>query len=200
MELRTKRLILRKPKISDWKDLVEGLNDFNTSKYLSSVPYPYKKKDALDWVKKSKKVWLKKEKNKYPFVIELREEKKVIGGIELHGVNKENGLGNTGSWVNKSYRRKGYITEAKIAINDFTFNKLKLRKLETEAFKNNKASNAVQISVGYKYEGCRKKHHISKATGKAQDSNLYGLMKEDWKKVRSKVVKKLEEKIKRLEK
>lgn len=32
MELETKRLILRKPKKSDWKDVVEGVSDYDVAK------------------------------------------------------------------------------------------------------------------------------------------------------------------------
>ena len=51
MILKTKRLILRSPRKSDWKDILEGASDIEVSKYLLLVPHPYKKKDALSWVK-----------------------------------------------------------------------------------------------------------------------------------------------------
>jgi len=85
-------------------------------------------------------------------------------------------------------------------VNEFAFNKLKMRKMETGAFVDNKASNATQKSIGYEYEGLRKKHYLSKSTGKIHDENLYGLMKEDWKKNLPKLKKHLEEKIKKLDK
>ncbi len=44
MKLITKRLILRKPKKSDWKDLVEGVGEYDVAKMLLVVPHPYKKK------------------------------------------------------------------------------------------------------------------------------------------------------------
>ncbi|MBU1129062.1 MAG: GNAT family N-acetyltransferase [Nanoarchaeota archaeon] len=76
MKLETKRLILRTPKISDWKDIVEGIGNLKVSKNVSSVPYPYKKKDALDWINKQIKESKKKKKKGYSFVIELKSEKK----------------------------------------------------------------------------------------------------------------------------
>ncbi|GAH80485.1 unnamed protein product, partial [marine sediment metagenome] len=50
MRLETKRLILRTPRKSDWKDIVEAVGDIKVSKFLSLVPHPYKKKDALLWI------------------------------------------------------------------------------------------------------------------------------------------------------
>lgn len=197
MKLETQRLILRKPKKSDWKDLVEGLNNMNVAKTLMKVKNPYRKKDAEDWIKTCIKEWNKKEKEFYPFMIELKSENKVIGQIDLR-INMHNKIGNTASWINEEYWRKGYITEAKIAVNDLAFNKLKLRKLETDAYLINKASNATQKRVGYKSEGLRRKHSVCIATGKIHDEYLYGLLKPEWKKVRPKLIKHLKEKIKQL--
>jgi len=198
MKLETKRLILRKPKISDWEDVLEGVKDIEVTKYMTVVPHPYKKKDAKRFIKDCLKKWNKKEQTSYPFFIELRSEKKVIGVIEIFGYNKQHKICETGSWINKRYWRKGYISEAKIAVNEFAFNKLKVRKMETGVYEKNKASNATQKAMGYKYEGTRLKHHISKSTGEIHDEHLYGLLKEDWKKNLPKLKKKLNEKIRKL--
>ncbi len=194
MILKTKRLILRKPKKSDWKDILEACKELDVTKNLAVVPYPYRKKDAIWFVNSCLKSWRKKKKEKYPFFIELKSEKKVIGVIGLHDINKFNETVKTGSWINKKYWRKGYITEAKIALNEFVFNKLKMRKMETSVFVFNKASNATQKAMGYKYEGTKIKSRKCKATGKIHDEHLYGLMKSDWKKNLPKLKKKLENK------
>ena len=186
MKKETKRLILRKPKKSDWKDIVEGVGEYDIAKMLLVVPHPYNKKDAEDYLKLVIKRWGKKIKDDYTFVIELKSEKKVIGAIGIHRIEKFSGTGTTGSWINKKYWRNGYMTEAKIVVNDFAFNKLKLRKLNSDVFTENKASNAIQVKMGYKLEGTRRKNNRSKASGKIHDVNIYGLLKEDWKKARVK--------------
>ena len=198
MRFETKRLILRKPKISDWKDIFEGCKDLEVTKYLANVPHPYRKKDAQEFIKRCLKKWRKKEKTEYPFFIELKSEKKVIGVLTITNYNKQHKRCETGSWINKHYWRKGYITEAKIAVNEFAFNKLKVRKMETGTSDKNRASNATQTAVGYKYEGTRRKRHIIQATGKIYDEHMYGLLKEDWKKNLPKIKKKLNEKMKKL--
>jgi RimJ/RimL family protein N-acetyltransferase len=199
MILKTKRLVLRPPRKEDWKDLVEGCNDIETSKYVSTMPYPYKKKDAVSWIKKCQNKWRKKEKDDYPFFIELKKEKKVIGAISITNIKKQDKKCETGSWLNKKYRRKAYMSEAKIAVNEFVFNKLRLRKMETSVLSFNKVSRATQGGVGYKYEGTRKKSVISLVTGKIHDKVLYGLLKEDWKKNLLKLKRKLANKINKLE-
>ncbi len=193
MEIKTKRLILRKPRMRDWKDLVEGVGNIDVAKNTCGIPNPYKKKDAIKYIKTAPKKWKKED---YLFYIELKSEKKVIGAIGIHKINKFNKTADTGSWINEKYWKKGYITEAKIAINDFAFNKLKLRRLNSGVFKENIASNATQKKMGYKLEGVKRKAIRSKATGKIHDENVYGLLKEDWKKVRPKLKKEMKKKLK----
>ena len=41
--------------------------------------------------------------------------------------------------------------------------------------------------MGYKLEGVQRKKIKTQATGKIHDLNIYGLLKEDWKKVRGRL-------------
>lgn len=41
IKLETKRLILRKPRKSDWKDIVEGAGEYDIAKMMSNIPHPY---------------------------------------------------------------------------------------------------------------------------------------------------------------
>jgi ribosomal-protein-alanine N-acetyltransferase len=198
MKLETKRLILREPKPSDWKDVLEGCKDIEVTRYLGTAPHPYREKDARGFIKHCLKKWKEKNQTSFPFFIELKSEKKVIGVIEILNYSKQHKICETGSWISKDYWRKGYITEAKLAVNEFAFNKLKVRKMETGAYEKNTASNATQKAMGYKYEGTKLKHHIPKSTGKIHDKHFYGLFKEDWKRNLPKLKKKLNDKINRL--
>jgi len=196
MNFKTKRLILRPPRKSDWKDIVEGCKDLEVSKWLAVVPYPYNKKEAMEFINKKIKDLRKKEKYSYVFFIELKSEKKVIGVTDIHEINKLDKTAKTGTWINKNYWRHGYILEAKVPVLDFVFNKLKLRKIETEAFVENKASNAMSKKLGFKKEGTKIKTTICNATRKIHDANIYGLLKEEWKKIRPKIIKEINRKMK----
>ena len=182
MQLETNRLILRKARKSDCEDIIEGASPLQIAQWMTTLPHTYQKSDAEWFIQDSIKKWNKK--TNFTFFIELKSEKKVIGVITLGGINTFSGTATTGSWVNKKYHKKGYMTEAKIAANDFAFNELKLTRLNSTVFVSNKASNATQIKMGYQLEGMSRKAQRSKATGKTHDINIYGLLKEDWKKVR----------------
>jgi RimJ/RimL family protein N-acetyltransferase len=174
--------------MSDWKDVVEGVGDLDVCKNMVSVPYPYHKKDADNFIKFQIKQSKEKKPKNYNFFLELKSEKKVIGCLSIVKIDYFSGIGETGSWVNKKYWRKGYMTEAKIMVNDFAFDKLKLRRLHSLVFTGNKASKATQQKMGYKLEGKMRKCARSKATGEIHDENIYGLLKEDWIKARKKLV------------
>lgn len=196
MKIETPRLILRKLKKEDVKDLIEGAGDFNVAKFVETIPHPYTKKDALWIINKSQSEWDKKQKSDYIFGIELKSEKKLIGIIHFGNIKFFHGTATTGSWINRKYWRQGYITEAKIHANEFIFKKLKLRKLNSTVFTKNLASNKTQQKMGYKKEGIKRKESKSLATGKIRDLVLYGLFKEDWKKIYPKLKKELNKKLK----
>ena len=113
MKLETKRLILREPKKSDWEDMVEGAKELDVSKNLGLMPHPYTKKDAEEWINIVKEKWKKKEKDDYEFFIELKSERKYIGGIALH-IDLRNKVGKTGSWLIKNIGEKVILQRLKL--------------------------------------------------------------------------------------
>lgn len=196
MILKTKRLILRPFRKSDWKDIVEGVSNINVSKMTTCIPHPYSKKDAQKFISEKIGKWKKKNKKDYTFLIELKSEKKVIGGTTIFNIAKLSANAETGSWINKKYWRRGFILESKVPVLDFAFNKLKLRRIYSLAFVDNKASNSMSKKLGFAFEGTLRKHGKAISTGKIHDVNLYGLLKEEWVKIRQKIIKDVDNKIK----
>ena len=182
MILTTKHLILRQPKIKDAKDIIEGINNLNISKWLLVVPYPYTMKDARWYINHCAEKNKQKKKDSYSFSIELKSEKKIIGGCGISKIDNHSKTAELGYWLNENYWRQGLITEAINVLIEFASKKLKLRRLTIPAYSDNKASNALAKSLGFKYEGRLRKVAFCKATGKIHDENVYGLLKEEWKK------------------
>jgi len=184
MRLKTQRLILRSPAKKDIKDLVEGLNNLEVSRTFGAVPHPYTTRDALRWINKCSKEFRKKEKESYQFGIELKSERKLIGGVGLDHIDYFNGAASIGYWVNKEYWKQGIISEAMKPVINLAFNKLKLRRIYLYAHVPNKPSNNVAKKFGFTLEGTLRKSHKSKATGEIYSANMYGLLKEDWTKLK----------------
>lgn len=182
MKIETKRLILRPLKDSDEKSLIENINNINVSKWLLVVPYPYTKKDAKWWINKVKSQWRKKEKEDYNFGIELKSEKKIIGGIGLSSVNKFQGDASLGYWLGENYWKKKYGSEALDVLLKFAFSKLKLRRIHADVFKGNPSSGKLLEKFGFQKEGLKRKAAKCKANKKIYDCIMYGLLKRDWRK------------------
>ncbi len=172
--IETDRLILRKWKLEDVDDIVDGLNNLNVTKWLSQVPFPYTKEDAKSFINKSI------DNDLYNFAIVLKEENKVIGGTQLTNINYVHGTAGGGIWINEKYQGKGYGTEAFGARIKYAFDKLGLRRLENGYFKGNEKSHNMQLKFGYKDEGIRRKKFISQSTGNYEDEYITGLLKEEW--------------------
>ena len=187
MKLETKRLILRSPKIEDAKDIFIALNNKNLSKYMMKIPYPYNIKMAKDYIDKCNEA-IKRDKNKdYNFVIELKSEKKVIGSIGIKDVDDFKKIAGIGYWLNEDYWKQGIMSEAVFVILEFAFNKLKMRRINLICNEKNEASKAIAKKFGFKLEGIIRKAHVTLSTGKIADKYEYGLLREEWPKVKRRI-------------
>jgi ribosomal-protein-alanine N-acetyltransferase len=182
MRLETKRLILREWRKKDMADLIEGLNDLSVARWLAFVPHPYTRKDAEAWISHCKATAKSgSPRRSYDFAIELKSERKVIGGIGLERINRIHGTAGGGIWINARYHAKGYGSEAFGEKIRFAFQDLKLRRLENGFFKGNSSSARMQQKFGYKLEGLKRKAFRCMADGKLKDEYIMGLLKPEWK-------------------
>ncbi len=180
MELNTARLRIREYEKDDASDLIGNINDLEVSKNLLLVPHPYDDKEANWWINKCHEEARRKPRINYDFVIELKSEKKLVGGIGLTKVDSFQGKAEIGFWLGKKYWRQGLMTEAINCLLEFAFNKLFLRRIEWNAFSENEASNTLAKKMGFTLEGTLRRGARSKADGFVHDENFYGLLKEEW--------------------
>ncbi|MBU2052933.1 MAG: GNAT family N-acetyltransferase [Nanoarchaeota archaeon] len=181
MEIKTKRLILRQPTMKYAKDLIENINNLDVSKWLLVAPYPYTMKDAKWYINHCEEKAKEKTPTSYEFSIELKSEKKIIGGCGISGIDYDQGIADLGYWLGEKYWRQGIITETINELINYSFNKLKLRRLQIPIFSDNIPSNNVAKKFGFTFEGVLRKKAVCKATGKIHDENLWSLLKEEWK-------------------
>ncbi|MFH1209252.1 MAG: GNAT family protein [archaeon] len=177
MRIVTERLILRSISDKDIESLIENINNLNVSKYLLVVPYPYTIKDAKWWINHCKE-----KGREYNFCIELKSEKKLVGGIGLSHFDKFQRTAEVGYWLGEKYWRNGYVSEALKTLIDFAFNKLKLRRLEAGVFSKNPGSGKLLEKFGFVKEGLRKECRRSKSNGEIHDEVMYGLLKKNYNK------------------
>ena len=177
MKIDGKRIILRDWKYEDIKDVVEGLNNINVSKWLEKVPYPYTKNDAKGFIDFARK---QDNQNRLSFAIVLKENNKVIGGTEIANINQKDGIAGGGIWLNEKYQKNGYGMEAFSTKIKYAFDVLGLRKMENGYFAGNEKSKKMQERLGFKTEGLRRKGFLCIATREYVDECTTGLFKEEF--------------------
>ena len=180
MILETQKLILRNWREEDAEDIVEGLNDIEVSKWLVTVPFPYTAENARWFIRYC--IENAEDKSSYQFAIELKSEKKVVGGTSLERVNAFHGTsGGGGIWINSKYQGYGCGTEAFGKRLEFAFDELGLRRLENGFFEGNIPSKKLQERFGYVVEGKKRSAFKCMADGLYKDEYITGLLREEWK-------------------
>lgn len=176
-------MILRNWAQADIPDLIEGLNDLNVARWLAFVPHPYTRQDAERWIQHcAKSAEVGPNPTGYELAIELKFERKVIGGVSLTRVSQLHGTAGGGIWLNAKYQGHGYGKEAFGEKNRFAFEDLGLRRLENGFFKGNHASRAMQERFGYRLEGEKRRAYRCMADGEFKDECMTGLLREEWEK------------------
>lgn len=150
--LQTERLILRRFEYNDVTDIFAIISDRDTC-YSDGGYEPYTEmnqefNDLMD------KFYLQETR----YMIELKEEKKVIGFINLFGgEDRVVEALEIGYIVSPDYRRKGYAYEAVKAMSDLLLKELHLDLLVAGAIASNVASNQLLKKLKFSFEGKRTK-------------------------------------------
>jgi RimJ/RimL family protein N-acetyltransferase len=129
--------------------------------------------DQLSWFENIQKT------NKI-LILKVLVQKQNIGLFKLNNVDYINRSCDVGWDVRHQYRGKRYgkrIVEAGVG---FCFEILNMNRLNAEILTTNSASKKCAESNGFIKEGCKKKAVLR--CNRAIDSNVYGIIFEDWRK------------------
>lgn len=147
-KIETKRLILRKLVKEDAKMIFDvWANDEEVTKYLTWHPH-----ENIKVTENILAGWLEEyeEEGCYRYGIELRNENKLIGMIDV--VEYNGGIPEIGYVLGKDYWNKGYMSEAFESFLNLLKNQGH-KKIYIEADQENNASNAVIKKNGFKFIG-----------------------------------------------
>jgi RimJ/RimL family protein N-acetyltransferase len=143
VSLKTRRLTLRQPVMTDAERIALFLNNFAVSGNLSRVPYPYHLSDAKAWLR----TWRPdKPAGETGFAIELPGEG-IIGQVGYH--LDFHGETVIGYWLAQPFWNRGIMTEAATAVIDWYFGVTDASKIRSGVFHFNKASLAIQRKMGF---------------------------------------------------
>ena len=102
MEVKTERLALKKISGRYKADLVSLIGDWEVSKWLSRVPYPYSEKHAEEWLSMV---------TKSPWNLNIFDSGRLCGGVGLTKLEDPRQV-ELGYWVGRNSWGKGIATEA----------------------------------------------------------------------------------------
>jgi RimJ/RimL family protein N-acetyltransferase len=150
-KIETERLILKKLGDADKERLVSLIGDFQVSKNLSKVPYPYTLDDADEWLERS-------HNQKFNLSIFLNDD--LIGGVGL--IPADDDFYELGYWLGVDYWGQGYATESVRGLLSYAKTNSLCEKLKANVFKENIASAKVLEKNGFKRVEDREVFSISR--------------------------------------
>lgn len=175
--LRTRRLLLRRPLLSDAGEMVPLLNDREVARFIPLIPSPYRHSDWAAWMRKHRKGPERRPEGlSYPFTIELGG--RIVGNIGYRW-DADGRAANIGYIVGRPFRRQGIATEAARAITDHAFRALKAERVWATVIEGNSGSPRVLKSCGMRLEGTLRKHVVHR--GRRVDEHHYGVLRSEWK-------------------
>lgn len=171
--LKGKRIYLRPLERDDLPVFLRWMNDLETAQLVNHF-LPVMKEGEDDFYEKTLK-----EKGKIIVLSVCTNKDELIGTISINNIKWKDGTATTGTLIgDKSFRGKGYGTEAKMVLLNYAFNTLNLRKISCNILSTNERSIKCQEGCGYKQEGVRKKHTF--INGEYIDDLILAVFKEDW--------------------
>jgi len=169
--LETERLILRKLRLEDAKDLFEYASDKEVTKYVTWEPHK-SIEDSINLIKFTHERYEKREGIIWGIV--CKENKKVIGTCDISPVTKHF-RAEIAYALSRDYWGKGIMTEAVKEAIRFGFEKMNLNRIQAMCIPENIGSYRVMEKVGMKYEGLIREYMYIK--GKFQDLKLYSILR-----------------------
>jgi [ribosomal protein S5]-alanine N-acetyltransferase len=115
----------------------------------------------------------------YNFFI-FRNDGLLVGGIGLSNIRR--GVSETASlgyWTGEPHARQGYMTAALPLVLDFSFERLRLHRVEAACLPSNVPSRALLLHTGFQQEGYARNYLL--IDGKWQDHLLFAILREDWR-------------------
>lgn len=176
-EIETERLILRKLTVEDAYQAFEyWTNRDNVEKYVL-----WKKHEVIDTTLKQYENWVLEYDNPKTFrwIVELKDEKQVIGTIDVDTRFLKYGTCEVGYCFGDKFWNKGYATETLKGVIKYLFEEAEADLVCAEYMNNNPASGKVMEKAGMKYEGVLRSRVIDK-DNKRNDLINYSITKEEY--------------------
>jgi ribosomal-protein-alanine N-acetyltransferase len=171
----TDRLLLRELSFKDTDDVYEYASIPAVTTFLVWHPHQ-SRQDSIDFINFAKEQFVKN--ITIIWGIEFKEERKLIGTIDLRNTQLINNCGEIGYVISNKYWNRGIMTEALKSVIKFGFNDLKLHRIEAHCETENIGSSRVMEKAGMKNEGVlREKIYIK---NKYRSMKMFSILKSEY--------------------
>jgi RimJ/RimL family protein N-acetyltransferase len=170
--IKTKRLILRKPKLSDAPQVFDYSSDPEATKFMTWKPAK-KINESVNFIKKSLKQW--KDGTNYVWFFTTKKSDKSFGNISL--TVKKN-KANFGYILSRKKWGKGYMSEALLAVIELAKKLPNIKVIWGQCNIDNKASAHVMQKAGLKYEKTIKNKHRVNFSANGRTDKVFIIKKE----------------------
>jgi 8-oxo-dGTP diphosphatase len=150
--LKTERLTLRPLAPDDAEALHRLVNDWEVTRNLSVVPFPYPRELADEWIESTRRSLA--DGSSYQLAITGREgEDEIIVGVVGLRIDVQARTGRLGYWVGRRFWGHGVATEAAGRLARWALANLDLDRLEAGVISDNPSSAAVLRRIGFRQVG-----------------------------------------------
>jgi [ribosomal protein S5]-alanine N-acetyltransferase len=178
-EIITVRLVLRALRTEDAEAIHEYKSDVDFARCYAQEPQ-VSLDETKRWVEKNIKDEMRK--GSIFWVITLRDSGILIGDLCFWNFDTEHLCAEVGYEMHPDHQGHGFMAEALTAIIDFGFDEMGLHRIEGCPLAENARSRRVLEKLGFTQEGVlRQRLHYR---GKFLDHVYYGLLKDEWNKIR----------------
>lgn len=151
--LTTKRLLLRPPLAGDGAAIVAALGDWEVTRWLARVPFPYRLEDAVRFLD-----WERLERPRSRNRVFGIDRNGLIGMISLRDYGPTPVLG---YWLVRAEWGRGYMGEAAEALIEASFDDPAVMALHSGVFEGNERSLAIQRRFGFEITGRSRQHNLA---------------------------------------
>jgi RimJ/RimL family protein N-acetyltransferase len=157
-ELWTERLWLRPLALSDAPKIQTLFPNPNALKYMASaIPWPYPETGAIEFV--TRRLLDREKSETYDWVI-LERNNVDQGLIGFIGMTPASETDNRGFWLGEPYWGRGYMTEAVHAVNNFAFDRLRVKQMRLNNAVANVGSHRLKEKSGAEIVSTQEEEYI----------------------------------------
>ncbi len=156
--------------------LAEEQSDSEAVRFLNyGMTLPKSEQDAQEFAERYAQ--FNNQDERIMFSIETLDGE-LVGGMNIHSMERKNGTFETGSRVYRSFRGRGYGFEAKVLVLRYAFHELRFQKYNIRCLATNQPMIHHAARLGCQQEGRIRRHIFTQ--GEYHDELIFGLTREEF--------------------